>query len=468
VLVSVVLALVLLALGDLSRPMGFFLFLVYLALTFLRPAELYPQLEPLHLMQIASVLALAGAVLGTLGGGGPTLRAPQLYLVPLLIGWAAFSVLITQRWVGGFFNVIQDFRASGLVFLLVVLNVNSVKRFRMTLAVLGALGVLIVGEGLAAYHYGWRSDTFLLSEPLDQDGEVSESTDRVGSAEEEPDDQTRPAGPTLLRMRSLGFLNDPNDLAQAFVVLLPLVIALRSPARRLKNLLLVWLPAALLGYGVLLTHSRGGLLALLAMFFFAFRQRVGRLLSLVLSVAAAFVLLALGATGGRALSLDESGAGRIAAWSEGLEMLKSSPLWGVGFGSFAEHHEHVAHNSFVHCFAELGLVGYFVWLSLIVLTWTEVSTIAAETSGVPGRSIVPCAQAMRLAMVGFIVGAFFLSRSYGVMFFLMLGLGTALGDIARREGQNPLPGHPVLWIGRIGLLELGSIVLAWLTVRIIR
>ena len=35
-------------------------------------------------------------------------------------------------------------------------------------------------------------------------------------------------------------------------------------------------------------------------------------------------------------------------------MLKFSPLWGVGYGSFADVHELVAHNSFVHCFAELG------------------------------------------------------------------------------------------------------------------
>jgi hypothetical protein len=75
---------------------------------------------------------------------------------------------------------------------------------------------------------------------------------------------------------------------------------------------------------------------------------------------------------------------------------------------------------------------------------------------------------MRLAMVGFIVGAFFLSRGYGVLFFLVLGLGTALADIARREGRIPLPSRPLLWLGRVGVLELASIVLAWLTVRIIR
>jgi hypothetical protein len=54
------------------------------------------------------------------------------------------------------------------------------------------------------------------------------------------------------------------------------------------------------------------------------------------------------------------------------------------------------------------------------------------------------------------------------LFFLVLGLGTALADIARREGRIPLPSRPLLWLGRVGVLELASIVLAWLTVRIIR
>jgi putative inorganic carbon (hco3(-)) transporter len=447
--------------------MDFALFLFYLVLTFLRPAELYPQLEPLHTMQIASVLAVGGAVFGLFRGRGPTLRAPLLYLVPLFIAWAAFSVVVTQRWFGGFFHVLLDFRASGLMFLLVVLAVNSMRRFRVTLAVLGVLGVIVVGEGLAAYALGWRSDVFLLSENLDQEAELSPANRGPGDVAMSPDDEAPPR-PAVLRLRSVGFLNDPNDLAQALVTLLPLVIVLRSPGKTLKNLLVVWAPAALLAGGVLLTHSRGGLLALLAVVFFAMRERLGCLLSSVLSGATAAGLLVLGATGGRALSEDESISGRIGAWAEGLEMLKSSPIWGVGFGSFTEYHERVAHNSFVHCFAELGLVGYFVWLSLIVVTWTEVSTVAGETSEEPGPSLVRCARAMRVAMIGFLVGAFFLSRSYGVMFFLVLGLGTALGDIARREGQEPRWGHPLLWMGGIGALELASIALAWLLVHVIR
>ena len=38
-------------------------------------------------------------------------------------------------------------------------------------------------------------------------------------------------------------------------------------------------------------------------------------------------------------------------------MLKSHPMTGVGYDQDTENHPPVAHNSFVHTFAELGLIG---------------------------------------------------------------------------------------------------------------
>ncbi len=446
--------------------MGFFFFLIYLALMFLRPAELFPQLEKYQIMDVASVSAILGAVFGLVTGRGPSFRAPQLYLAPLFILWAGVSLVLSQHWFGGMLGVLFEFlRASGLVFLLVVLNVDSIPRFRATVAVLGVLAVVLVGEGVAAYHFGWHAEQLLLTERLEGDEQL-EMTEAPAPAEESAEGARAAQGPVALRMRSLGFLNDPNDFAQALVAFLPLVVLLRAPGRRLRNLLLVWMPVAVLLYGIYLTRSRGGLLALLVMLLFAFRRRMSRTLSLVLSVVAVLGLVALGATGGRALAKDESGAGRIEAWAEGLEMLKSSPLWGVGFESYTDYHDLVAHNSFVHCFAELGLIGYFFWLALIVLTWVGLSTVMHELDDPEAEEIQAACGALRLALVGFFVGCLFLSRSYGVVLFLMLGLGTALGDIARREGLLDRQEHVVLWLGRIGVIEAVSIVVVWFVVRV--
>ena len=47
-------------------------------------------------------------------------------------------------------------------------------------------------------------------------------------------------------------------------------------------------------------------------------------------------------------------------------MLKSHPLFGVGFGNFADYSDHTAHNSIVVCAAELGLVRVVLLVSVLV------------------------------------------------------------------------------------------------------
>jgi O-antigen ligase len=229
---------------------------------------------------------------------------------------------------------------------------------------------------------------------------------------------------------------------------------------------MVWAPAVAILYGMLLTRSRGGLIALLAVFFYAFRQRLGRVLSAALAGGLALTLIAIGFTGGRALSGDESSNSRIGSWYDGIQMLKGSPIWGVGFGNYRGSHDLVAHNSFVHCFSETGLVGYFLWLWLITITFTEVLTLSKRSDeSSESTEIALWGRALHLAFVGFLLAALFLSRTYSPVLFLILGLGTALSDMARR-GSHPAMNTSALrsvpWV--VGL-EVASVFLVWLSVR---
>jgi O-antigen ligase len=139
----------------------------------------------------------------------------------------------------------------------------------------------------------------------------------------------------------------------------------------------------------------------------------------------------------------------------------------VGYGSFTEFHPLVAHNSFVHCFAETGLVGYSLWLAALVLTlrglW-RVERAAPPTDA--GQEARRWAHAAQLSLTAFLAGAFFLSRSYGVMLFLLLGLGTAAIDISsREEWAEPGPSF-VAWMPAIGALAVASVVGFWLLIRV--
>ncbi len=437
--------------------MGFVFYLGFLALTFIRPWEFSESLQSLPVIGAASALATGATLISLFMGRGPTAKAPQPYLALLFVLWVVFSFVAATRWLGGASLVISQILPSLVMFFLTFLNVDTIARLRATAATLALLAVISVGQGAFAYHFGDPSGVFLLLETADRDEAEKIATTDTPASEERVS--------AVARIRSVGFLNDPNDLAQALVTITPLLVALRRPRRRLRNTLFVWAPAVAIMYGVTLTRSRGALVALLVIVFFAFRHRLGRVLSLAIAAISAVGLVALGFTGGRTMSMDESSEGRIEAWFEGLQMLRSSPVWGVGFGNFTDLYHLVAHNSYVHCFAETGLVGYFLWLWLVVLTFTEMSALSKRA----GESQESAEEAhwgstLHLALVGFLTAAFFLSRTYSPILFLILGLGAALSDMARRRDQVADPRPLLSWIPRIVGLEIVSIIVIWLGV----
>lgn len=50
-------------------------------------------------------------------------------------------------------------------------------------------------------------------------------------------------------------------------------------------------------------------------------------------------------------------------------MFKHRPLFGFGKERFLEYHSKVAHNSYVTVMAELGVFGYLLWMSFLLITF---------------------------------------------------------------------------------------------------
>jgi O-antigen ligase len=132
----------------------------------------------------------------------------------------------------------------------------------------------------------------------------------------------------------------------------------------------------------------------------------------------------------------------------------------VGSGFFLDHHPHVAHNSFVQCFAETGLVGYFLWLGLIAVSLSQLTTLADSATD-PAWS--RWARAVRLSLLAFLFAALFLSRTTSPMLFFLLSLPAALCGMAERNGERvPVPRN--WWTRTLGF-EAVSIILVWITAR---
>jgi putative inorganic carbon (hco3(-)) transporter len=330
---------------------GFVLTLLYIVVTIISPTQFGPEWAEYHaLLYLAGLTALASlpSVLAY-----PHLKSSvQTYL---LIGFIIAIGLsqIANRWFGGAIQSWLIFLPSAAVYFFIVANVTTIRRLKIAAFAAVASSLVLVIEALCGYYAGFLGDTFVLKQGIySNDVAVQE----------------------ILRLRGVGFLNDPNDFAQFLLIALALLFVAWRSERAVANFLFVLIPAGLLLWATYLTHSRGALIGLAVLGLLAARNKVGTSASFILAFGIAVGLLALDFTGGRGISASE-GSDRLSAWSTGLELFKQSPIFGVGFGNFTNFNDVTAHNSFVLCLAELGLLGTTLWLALLVTTITGLNTV---------------------------------------------------------------------------------------------
>lgn len=416
----------------------YFYLLAYLAVLYIRPHEFVPAFMGWPVLPILLVLAF---VFWTFRQK-KNFEAPQFWIVPVLMLLLALSVIFTG-WLTGGLNVLSDFAPVVMLFFMVATSTDSLQRLRQIFLVLSVCICVIAWHG------------------------IDQSTNGIGWTGAELSQGTR--------ITYLGFLNDPNDLAMALVMVLPMIFWLFRHSGRIMRLV-SYATAGVVAYAIYLTNSRGSVLAIGAMLLLYGILRYGVLKSVVVLPALFAPLLALGPSRMADMSADEDSAeGRIEAWYEGVQLLMMRPLFGVGKGQFAEHHGLTAHNSFVLAFAELGLIGYYFWLSNIAISWLMLQRLVrsdplngvSPDASAQWEELRGAARTLWYGYVGGLVSAFFLSRSYVVILYLHIALIVALFQMARVQR----PDFPaLLWSDRWGgllALSLGSVIFLWLLTRVL-
>lgn len=438
--------------------MSFFLYLVLLTLTYVRPIEAFaPELVEYRPILILSMLTLLVGTIEAIQSGDSAARSRYMKLLFGFMVVIALS-LIANGWAGGAVAALIDFSATAVLFLLTLFNVKSMKRLRTTCAVLVMSLVILAANGAISFHTGFMANDLVLRQNSENEDSAEPPEEGVVPAEDT-------SGAILWRVRSLGFLRDPNDFGQAIVVVLPMLAVGYRRRALVGNVIRIGLPAAMLLYGMYLTHSRGALLGIGAMLFFVLYRKLGVAKTVAMMAIVASAALAANFTGGRAYtSQEESAGGRIAAWSEGLTMLGNHPVLGVGYHAFTDHHNYTAHNSFVLCFSELGLVGYWIWIGMLVLVVREISLVADHAP--EGTEERTWANLLRASLFGFLTCAIFLSRAYEPGLFILLALCICCVHCARLHTDpdwTPVL-RPVNWRLATTIVTIGSIGLVYVVV----
>jgi hypothetical protein len=426
--------------------MSFTIFLVYIVFTFLRPFEVFfpsmVEYRPmLVLWAVAFTLGIFRVMIVKQVAGRPVHF--------LLMGMLVLALALSSMARSGFsmaLSTVSDFLPAICFMLLALVNLTSVRRLQIS-CITVVLSVLTLSAfGISAFHTGAMSEQFVIRQNVDNPERDLTSPLLV---DETPVPATDKSGTSMWRVRSVGFLNDPNDFAQVLVMTLPMIWALLPVGRWfLQTLFLIPTSAALL-YTIVLTQSRGAIIGLAAIGLLAALKVLGKTSTLVLAGVGLLGVLGMTFGGGRAFSSgEESAAQRIDAWWEGINLLKAYPIFGVGPGNFTDHHYLTAHNSFVLCFSELGLFGFFAWMGLIVVAYQGLNQVISQAETSSTTQISRMAEGLRMSLTGYLACAWFLSRTYSPATYLIIGLCVSVwycAQVGMDKVVQPAALEPKLW-----------------------
>lgn len=409
-----------------------------------RPQEFVLLLEPFPVLNIVFFTAAATCLLDLALGKIQTLWSPQLpFLLPLL-AWT-YIVSIKAGGLDAVNGVTFDVLFSALFMGIVMLGARSLDRFRA----IGTL-ILLLGLGLAAVGVDQAQNDFecvLLD--VDEDGiidigsgtpdgrpcqGVNDCTNDVFHAQGEYECEKRGRFQTFSigrgRVRWRGKLGDPNELALFISSALAFGFAMHSEMKKKVRHLLLLGAAFLVAWCVVCTGSRGGQLVFLTVVGLYFIKRYGARGFIMGAAGALPVLLFGGRSGAEAESSSEE---RLGLLYDGMDLIRESPIFGVGQNQFADHvyPSLTAHNAYVLACAELGFPGLFLWFGLCYVS----AKIPVMMLYRPPPTLDPrfrtWATAFLFSLLAMYVGIFFLSFTFHPLLFIYFGLAGALYGAAK-------------------------------------
>jgi putative inorganic carbon (hco3(-)) transporter len=149
---------------------------------------------------------------------------------------------------------------------------------------------------------------------------------------------------------------------------------------------------------------------------------------------------------------DGTSESRLMYWEKGLEMLDDHPVIGIGLNAFPDYFEdyylryvnfenfsyrrEVAHNTFIQVSSEMGYLGFFSYCLLIVFVYRASRRIRKSVPKEDWR--YGYTRFVDLALVGYLIGSFFMSVAMYPYIYLFLSLQQPLMNICPNSKASKL------------------------------
>jgi putative inorganic carbon (HCO3(-)) transporter len=422
--------------------MGLAFTIIYLALQFLS-VDQFEALRGTSIMVVLAVLAGLGSVLPLISSSRFIINK-QFLLMTAFTGFLIVSPVL-HGWVGGMLPAFLKFFPAAILFFLIAINMRSTAYLKVLRLIVFGMLVYLMSSGF----YEYRNNQ----------GVTSPFVLVVAADSAEP----------ILRIRALGIIQDPNEFSQLLLAWLPLLfLAGRKKTGLQASLVLKFLIAVMMLTAIYLSHSRGALVGLAVLCIFSAGKKY-RTFAIFAGAAGVIVLGVFAKFGGgdRSVSIG-GGRDRLEIWSDGIGLLKRSPIWGIGYGAFPDEVGMTAHNSFLLCVTELGFIGYLLWIALLMVSIRQLWIILAVPAvDEKSMELQRWARALCLSLYVYLVTGFFLSQTYHAGLYMLLGMTAAVASMhaERNRVQELVPRGD--WGLRWSFATcLGSILVIYLLVRI--
>lgn len=383
--------------------------LSFSAVYFFRPEDLFPALSQVPLAKICGLIT-AMAFITELWVGTVQL-VPEVKLFLAFFAWICLAVP-GSVYKGGSFDQVSEFSKAVLIIIATMCATTTVTRLRylilLQIAAMIYLAILARGQDLQ----GGRMFGF---------------------------------GPMF---------GDPNDLALNFCMVLPFCVGFLLSARWFWKVV----SAATIGILVVTifaTYSRGGFLALVAVCVamvreFRLRTRTVAVVVVLVVGLSAVAILRVGADAyfdrlrtiaNPQADVTGSAQARQRLLIRSLEETVRHPLLGVGPGVFytLSGDWHQSHNTFLQLTSECGIPSLILFFMLIRRAFKNSKVV--EPSGRPDE-VWYHAAGLRSAMVGYLVGGFFLGTAYWLQPYLLFAYSVALRRIDTHSSELTEELHP--------------------------
>lgn len=401
-------------------------FLGYVALLLIRPNELVEGV--LVPAMPVMILAIGGGYILNVGRTLPyPAGAPKPKTIPLMIGMMVMlllHLLVFRRhllvdW------ILVEFASVIMLLLYAARHMSTIDRVRGYFSTIMASASTVAGVSFLV-HFLTKGKKMMVK---NKTGDLVESYGKLW-------DSFHLHGSWRLMGKANGMWGNSNDLGMLVNLAVPGVIYyLRRKGGKIWKLPALAL-LGMLGAVLMLTGSRGGQLQLGVTFWMIFvggkRKALGVIMLLVAMVGILFVLPKLAPERkDSAASADE----RKLLLEAGVQMFKRNPIIGLGFQSFPENsfRSLMAHNVYMQCLAETGLVGAAVFFPLVFLLRRDTSRAVKyfEAKGDWNQGLL--ARCIGAVQFSFTVFMFFSNQFMRFTFALPMTAAIALQIAAHRH-----------------------------------